>query len=207
MHHAPENDDHPIADMYNGQLFLAQVYDTLRSNSALWQKTMLIIAYDEHGGFYDHVIPPIADVRMRPMVLSDGGSSGPGPFTASTLVTGYGLRVPAFVVSPWTPAGKGPDLVLDHCSILKTILARFCGETKPFVSDRVSASRTFDAYLSEQRPRMNVPVPPALDALPFRAPRGKHRAIETEPVSREKMMSGDVEFHDLSGMVARMLGR
>ena len=40
------------------------------------------------------------------MVLSDGGSPGPGPFTASTLVTDYGLRVPAFVVSPWIPAGK-----------------------------------------------------------------------------------------------------
>ncbi len=207
MHHAPENDDHPPADMYYGQLFLKCVYDTLRSNSALWQKTMLIITYDEHGGFYDHVIPPIADVRTRPMVLTDGGPSGLEPFTASTLVTNYGVRVPTFVVSPWTPAGKGPDIVLDHCSILKTILARFCGQTRPFVSDRVNASQTFDAYLSEQAPRMNVPASPALAALQFRIAPGRHRSIETEPVSRKKMLSGDVEFHDLSGMVARMLGR
>ena len=116
MHHAPENDDHPIADIYYGQLFLKGVYDTLRSNNALWQSTMLIINYDEHGGFYDHVIPPIADVRMRPLVLTDGGLSGVGPFTASTLVTTYGVRVPTFVISPWTAAGKGPDIVLDHCS-------------------------------------------------------------------------------------------
>lgn len=207
MHHAPEDDDHPTADMYNGQLFLKRVYDTLRSNGALWQKTMLIITYDEHGGFYDHVIPPIADVRTRPMVLSDGGPPGTGPFTASTLVTNYGVRVPTFVVSPWVPAGKGPDIVLDHCSILKTILARFCGQTKPFVSDRVNASRTFDAYLSEQAPRMNVPASPAMAALPFRIAPGRHRSIETEPVSRKKMLSGNVDFHDLSGMVARMLGR
>src|SRR5262249_3685198 len=157
MHSAPENDDHPPADMYYGQLFLKFVYDTLRSNSALWQKTLLIITYDEHGGFYDHVVPPIADVRTRPMVITDGG---PPPLTASELVINYGLRVPTFVVSPWVPAGKGIDIVLDHCSILKTILARFCGETKPFVSDRVNASRTFDAYLSEPSPRMNVPPSP-----------------------------------------------
>lgn len=206
MNSAPENDDHPTADMYNGQLFLKQVYETLRSNDALWQKTMLIIAYDEHGGFYDHVIPPIADVRMRPPVVYDA-PSGPGPFTAPTLVTNYGLRVPAFVVSPWTPAGKGPDIVLDHCSIMKTILARFCADSRPFVSDRVDVSRTFDAYLSEPRPRMNVPAPPAMAPLPFRPSRGRRRVIESNPLSRKKLLSGEVEFHDLSGMVARLLGR
>src|SRR3954453_8946623 len=137
---------------------------------------MLIITYDEHGGFYDHVIPPIADVRTRPMVVSGGGPAGTGPFSGSTLGTNYGVRVPPFFVSPWPPAGKGADIVLDHCSILKTILARFCGQTRPFVSDRVNASRSFDAYLSLQRPRTEVPVPPPLAPLPFRRPRGKHRS-------------------------------
>ena len=66
MHHFPPNDDHPVADMHHGQLFLKGVYDTLRSNEALWRKTMLIITYDEHGGFYDHVVPPIAEGRGRP---------------------------------------------------------------------------------------------------------------------------------------------
>ena len=207
MHHAPENDDHPIADMYYGQLFLKSVYDTLRSNDALWQSTMLIITYDEHGGFYDHVIPPIADARTRPAVLTDGVSSGIGPFTASTLVTTYGVRVPTFVVSPWTPAGKGPDIVLDHCSILKTILTRFCGQARPFVSDRVNASQTFDAYLSEQAPRMNVPASPALTSPPFEIASGGHPSIETKPITRKQMLNGNVDFHDLSGMVGRLLGR
>jgi phospholipase C len=206
MHSAPENDDHPTADMYYGQLFLKGVYDTLRSNSALWEKTLLIITYDEHGGFYDHVVPPIADVQTRPMVMTQGGPRWPAPFTSPTLVINYGLRVPTFVVSPWVPAGKGPDIVLDHCSISKTILARFCGETKPFVSDRVNASRTFEAYLSELSPRMNVPASPSLSALPFRAPPKKRRAIETAPISRRILNEG-VDFHELSGMVARMLGR
>jgi len=48
-----------------------------------------------------------------------------------------GLRVPTFIVSPWVPVGKGPDVTLDHCSIVKTILARFCGVERWFLSDRV----------------------------------------------------------------------
>jgi len=213
MHHSPENDDHPIADMYYGQLFLKCVYDTLRSNSTLWQKTMLIITYDEHGGFYDHVVPPIADVRTSPMVIAPNslnGASDAVPTDKPTLWTSYGVRVPTFVVSPWTPAGKGPDIVLDHCSIIKTILARFCGQDRPFVSDRVNASRSFDAYLSEQQPRMNVPVSPPLTPLPgFNCPfaGGSHDLIETESISGKKMRRGNVEFHDLTGMLARILGR
>ena len=56
MHSAPRNDDHAPADMYEGQVFLEGVYNTLRSNGPLWARTMLIITYDEHGGFYDHVL-------------------------------------------------------------------------------------------------------------------------------------------------------
>ena len=66
MHHAPENDDHPVADMLYGQIFLKSIYDDLRANEALWLRTLLIISYDEHGGFYDHVVPPPAEIRWLP---------------------------------------------------------------------------------------------------------------------------------------------
>ncbi len=73
MHAHPEDDDHPDADMLRGQLFVKRVYDALRSNPAVWAKTLLIITYDEHGGLYDHVVPPIADVLRTP---------GGGPLTS-----------------------------------------------------------------------------------------------------------------------------
>jgi hypothetical protein len=211
MHSAPENDDHsPFADMYEGQRFLEGVYTTL-SNSALWESTMLIITYDEHGGFYDHVRPPIAELRT----VAAGGTKDRGPFgpaastasTISALLTDYGLRVPAFVVSPWVPPGKGPDIVLDHCSILKTILARFCPDSKPFLSDRVNASQTFDAYLSESSARMNVPPPPPLAKLPPGAsptPASPSR-ITTAPITRQKILTEGAEFAELTGMYARLL--
>jgi phospholipase C len=198
MHSAPENDDHPpFADMLSGQVFIKGIYDALRSKQALWLKTLLIITYDEHGGFYDHVIPPVADALSMP------GATGT---IKADMTIPYGLRVPAFVVSPWAPAGKGPGITLDHCSVLKTILSRFCGAEKPFLSDRVEASLTFDSFLTETKPRLNVPPSPPLPTVfaPERRPGG--RAIIAKPVSRKAFERGEVESHDLTGMMARYWG-
>ena len=209
MHHDPQNDDHPPdGDMYLGQRFLQRVYDALRADEAMWAGTLLVITYDEHGGFYDHVIPPIAEARTRPMEAIGNGGIGPGHFTPDTIITKYGVRVPTFVVSPWVPAGKGPDIVLDHCSILKTILARFCGgESAPFLSDRVSSSRSFEAYLTQAAPRLDVPAPPALAPLPPDELTRRKRAIVTHPLFSSQMRRGNVDFHELTGMLARILGR
>jgi hypothetical protein len=127
----------------------------------------------------------------------------------ATLTIPYGVRVPTFVVSPWTMRGKGPSITLDHCSIIKTVLARFLGGDKPFVSDRVHASQTFDAFLTEAQPRMDVPASPTLGVLPIDVRRlapGASRII-TEPLFRKTMPEGPVDYHDLTGRLARMLGR
>lgn len=253
MHHHPQNDDHPDADMYRGQAFIKGVYDTLRSNEQLWGKTLLIITYDEHGGFYDHVIPPVADVLNspepslvsgEPFLTSDGGDGGDGGSAPSggvgggrlsalhiraeileavlsdsppvsttpadaTIQVHYGVRVPTFAVSPWVAPGKGPTMVLDHCSILKTILARFCGERKPFLSDRVHASQSFEAYLTEAQPRMGVSQSPQIAELPIDVRRmmSETSQIVTPPLTRRRMREEQVDFHDISGRLARMLGR
>lgn len=77
MHHFAQSDDHPVADMRNGQAFLKGVYDTLRSKPDLWRKTLLIITCDEHGGCYDqapwHGAGPLFDPEN-----GDGSFSGPG---------------------------------------------------------------------------------------------------------------------------------
>lgn len=199
MHHAPENDDHPIADMLNGQSFLKSIYDELRANEPLWLRTLLIISYDEHGGFYDHVVPPVADIRWSPLSTHSAATDFKAPLT-----TPYGVRVPAFAVSPWVPAGRSPNATLDHCSILKTILARFCGAAKPFLSDRVNASLSFNAFLTQAQPRL-VPPSPTLP-LPLLPAQAEEAAIATEPVSKRSLREG-ADFHELTGMLARMLGR
>ena len=214
MHHHPQNDDHPPADMYRGQVFLQKVYDAL-SAGPRWQKTLLIITYDEHGGFYDHVTPPVAELlpTVDGMAINPGGgTSSPTPGATAPsqglLPVHYGLRVPTFVVSPWTMVGKGPNLTLDHCSILKTVLARFLGADKPFLSDRVNASHTFNAFLTASAPRAVTPMPKLLD-LPVeeRIGTGSSSNIVTPALSRRRMRAGPVDFHDITGRWARQLGR
>ena len=53
-----ENDQHPPHDVLRGDALIADVYNTLRANPDLFARTLLIVLYDEHGGFFDHVVPP-----------------------------------------------------------------------------------------------------------------------------------------------------
>jgi phospholipase C len=129
--------------------------------------------------------------------------------TDRTIEIPYGVRVPTFVISPWVTPGPAPAITLDHCSILKTILARFCGDKKPFLSDRVRASQSFEAFLSAPTPRMDVGMPPTLRALPINA-RSRvsgSSAITTAPLFRKRLREEQVDFHEVSGRLARMLGR
>jgi hypothetical protein len=125
-----------------------------------------------------------------------------------TVKVPYGVRVPTFVVSPWVSPGKGPNVILDHCSILKTILARFCGDKKPFLNDRVHVSHSFESFLTESAPRAATAPPPLRD-LPFpsgRAVSGSSQIV-TEPLFRKRMRDEQVDYHEISGRLARMLGR
>ncbi|KAG9441758.1 hypothetical protein H6P81_017612 [Aristolochia fimbriata] len=69
----PANDDHPSHDMYQGQVLVKEVYETLRV-SPQWNKTLLIITYDKNGGFYNHVPTPVSGVP------SPDGIVGPESF-------------------------------------------------------------------------------------------------------------------------------
>ena len=56
----PANDQHPPHDLLEGEKLIAEVYDTLRADDKLWRQSLMVVLYDEHGGFYDHVPPPRA---------------------------------------------------------------------------------------------------------------------------------------------------
>ena len=122
----PDNDDAPPADLADGQRFIGQIFTTLFTPNINknWLRTMLIVVYDEHGGFYDHVPPPS---DAPPLTGQSGGQLGP--------------RVPAFVVSPWTPPGLVLKDTFDHTTIAATILRRFCSPHPPVMSPRVTAAR------------------------------------------------------------------
>jgi phospholipase C len=103
----PVNDDHPMADIKDGQDLVLAIYDALAS-SPQWDRSLLVVVYDENGGFYDHV-PPAEAADDEPQMFGR-----------------YGVRVPAIIVSPWIEPGTVSHTLFDHTSIIKTILARFC---------------------------------------------------------------------------------
>jgi phospholipase C len=95
----PANDDHPVHDVAQGQKLIKEVYEALRA-SPQWNEILLLITYDEHGGFHDHVPTPVAGVPSPDGLI---GSAPPYSFDFKRL----GVRVPTLLISPWIPAGTG----------------------------------------------------------------------------------------------------
>ncbi|MEZ4221273.1 MAG: alkaline phosphatase family protein [Polyangiaceae bacterium] len=107
-----QNDEHPPSNVQAGQQFVAKIYQALISNPVVWKKSVFIVFYDEHGGFYDHVPPPPA---CEPDNL-------PPP---TEKFDRLGFRTPMFVMSPYSKAGYVSHLVTDITSITRFIQNRF----------------------------------------------------------------------------------
>ena len=125
------NDQHPDHHVLAGDNFIGQVYNQIRSIPDLWQSTALLIVYDEHGGLYDHVVPP--SCTPDGFKATDAATNVPGlTFEFDRL----GIRVPAILISPWIPRGTivpGPEdaanqRIFEHASIPATVTKHFLGE-------------------------------------------------------------------------------
>ena len=151
--HIP-NDEHPPHNVAYGEQLIAAVYNAVRSGPG-WKQTLLVITYDEHGGCYDHVVPPPA---MPPDdKKSDGFDFGY-----------YGVRVPAVIVSPYVPAGRvirPPGLTpFDHTSIIATLRRLFGFE--PLTKRDAAAPDLLDALTAfGGRPDNDGPASIAAPAL------------------------------------------
>ena len=146
------NDDHPHADIRSGQDFLNRIYEALR-NSPNWSKTVLVINYDEWGGFYDHVPPPLAPIPTATAKAGDKDGR-------------LGFRVPAIVISPLAKPGFVAHGQYDHTSILKMIEWRF---GLPPLSVRDKTANNLAQVLDFAAPDSPAPafeVPPAPVAVP-----------------------------------------
>jgi phospholipase C len=137
------NDDHPHADILRGQAFVSKVANAL-VNSPLWSKTALVITYDEWGGFFDHVRPP-----MLPDDLPSGGFDH----------RQAGFRVPSFVLSPFARRGAIDHHDYDHTSILKLVEWRW--GLAP-LAPRDKAARNLASALDFAHPRRQAPTLPVV---------------------------------------------
>jgi len=121
------NDDLPPADVLCGQELVSQLY-TVLSTARTWPKTLLLVTYDEHGGFYDHATPLGIPTSLDP-------NPNPFPRLHPNGPEHLGVRVPAFVVSPWVDGGTVFHTPYDHTSIVKTILQRFAPGDFPIAEE------------------------------------------------------------------------
>jgi phospholipase C len=150
--------EHPPAPPELGEVVAAQVLNTLVSNPAVWAKTALIITYDENGGFFDHVPPPVPRpgtagefLTVNPLPSDAGGVAGP---------IGLGFRVPALIVSPFSRGGFVASEVFDHTSTLRFLEARFGAEVPNLTAWRRSVTGDLTSAFNFADPNSSVPSLP-----------------------------------------------
>jgi phospholipase C len=150
------NDAHPPHDMLAADALVASVYNAIRGNEDLWKETLLVVAFDEHGGFFDHVTPP---ATVPPDYHQE-------EYTFDQL----GVRVPVILVSPFVDKGVF-NTPMDHTSLLKYLSAKWSLGPLGYRSE---VAPTFDAAIGSGTQNMgpasvkgptiaaNVQPPPVL---------------------------------------------
>lgn len=144
------------------QILVKEVYETLR-NSPQWESTLLVVTFDEHGGYFDHVQPPSQGVPNPDGKVGDG-----------ILFDRLGVRVPTFLISPWIERGlvlhepQGPTSTsqFEHSSIAATVKKIF--GLPNFLTKRDAWAGTFEGALNLSSVRKDCPKQ-LVDAVPISA--------------------------------------
>jgi phospholipase C len=127
------SDGHPAHDLSLSEAFLSSVYKAM-AESPQWSRSLLIVVYDEYGGFYDHVPPPqTADPRDDFRQL--------------------GFRVPAIVIGPTVWQGRVISETFEHVSVAATLRTRYGIES---LGSRMDAARDLSACIDPAR--VNAPA-------------------------------------------------
>lgn len=151
------NDMHPHGSVAVGDAFIAEVYEAVR-DSPQWDRTIMVLSFDEHGGFYDHVKPP---------AVEDDTNNGPDDKANYKIM---GVRVPAIAISPFAPRKIETDGPYEHCSVLKMIEWRW--NLKPMTKRDAEAKNLADALDFSQR-RKPIDLPSYPDPTPEACPAPK----------------------------------
>jgi len=192
--------EHPNWPANYGAYYVSQILDALTANPAVWSKTVFIVTYDENDGFFDHLIPPTPpiDAQHGASTVSTVNETYPGNDEYFSSVYGLGVRVPCFIVSPWSKGGYVNSQVFDHTSLIRFIAAVFgprvsggllepnitpwraavCGDLTTAFNFKtpnaaVVAMPSTAAYAPPNGTRQTigyVPIPPLVQALPQQEP-------------------------------------
>ncbi|HVT35780.1 MAG TPA: alkaline phosphatase family protein [Nevskiaceae bacterium] len=181
-------DDHPFADIRDGQAFLSQIYNAVTS-SPQWEKTALFITYDEWGGFFDHVPPPDAGF-IPPADLAACQAENVVPFSR------MGFRVPTMLISPRARRGHVSHEQYDHCSILKMIEWRF--GLPPLTLRDAQANNIANSFDFVSPPDLTLPTFNAVPLGPFGLP----CALSSLPLGSNAAAIREKHFAEVNGLKA-----
>lgn len=196
----PATDQHPDHDVGLGEQVIKEIYEAVR-NSPIWNETVFMITYDEHGGFFDHVSPP------ENVPNPDGKNSTDDPFDFTRL----GVRIPTVMASPWISKGtvvhapddpKGPQY--DHTSVISTVIHKLFkaneGYPEPeYLTKRDEWAMTFESIFNmEPTPRTDCPkeLPPIYEQSQYAPPQDGSLPItdlQVELVQVAAYATGDAE--------------
>ena len=179
-------------DFQRSESLVRSIYDALAGNRDLFDKTLLVITYDEHGGLFDHEPPPRA---APPRPVRGGNHTTTRRSRSVKLVRWFietqntafnfrclGVRVPAVVVSPWIAPGKPDETRYDHTSIIATVRKLFAPDSEPLTRRDRAANDLLKLVTAASKPRETLPTfPPAWD--PAAAPSATPAASVPPPAS------------------------
>jgi phospholipase C len=150
------NDDHPLADIRNGQVLMNTVYQAI-TTSPNWARTLMIVNYDEWGGFADHVAPPLAPVSAHEVGIGNVDIRNADGTGSAYL----GFRVPCLLIGPRARQGSVAGGQYDATSILNLICWRF---GLPGLGVRAATSGNIATALNFSG-SPNVAIPPAANLV------------------------------------------
>jgi phospholipase C len=175
---------HPLDDVTRGEMLIKATYEAIR-NSAVWNNSVLIVTWDEHGGFYDHAVPPAA--------IAPGDTEAAHNKFGFTFQQ-YGPRVPAVVVSPLIPRNLIDHRLYDHASIPATLEAIF--GLAP-LTKRDAAANTLTPLVSLAVPRDTPKTLPQLAQSGFAA----HELLASPAVAPATRPADSVNEGNLPGVI------
>lgn len=182
---------HPDAAVSLGEDLIKKIYEALRAGPN-WEETLFLITYDEHGGFYDHVVPPDQGVPAPDSALAPNG------FSFNQL----GIRIPTLAISPWIAKGTlvhdalpneqpTPHSAFESTSIMATANILLGLGDAPALGQRMPWANTFAGLVSD--PTMNAPRQDCPTTLPEVPQLINHDAEESYRVQRAKPLNEHLE--------------
>jgi phospholipase C len=176
-------DAHPPHDIFAADALVGSVYNAIRANKKLWEEVLLVVAFDEHGGFYDHVTPP---------------ATVPPDFHQEEYdFKQLGVRVPVILISPWVAKGIC-DTPMDHTSLLKYLQEKW--GLGP-LGHRTEVASTFTNALHSDENQRNDALP---DGVAHSIVPLEH--ADAQPPNFEKLTSNQHALLALSHVLESMAG-